>query len=193
MDLREARRLNERILCYLAETPEEDSRSEETEKKRDRKDNGARSKVGESPVRVGGGWISESPFWSPKPSRPILFAQTAEFTLRVFTPNPRVNSHSFQQKTIMPLAVLKEEVEEPVLVGHVLDLGRIGSILSLSSSSNWLDRLRRHEDVHFVGPLQLVSYPSIQVTRLNSPPPWNQAFPSPDPPPSCSRSGRESL
>lgn len=111
--------------------------------------------------------------------------------------------------------MLKKEVEEPVLVGHVLDLSRIGSILSLSSSSNWLDRLVRsvqnpaqgqelllrhvpllqrcHEDVHFVGPLQLVSYPSIQVTRLSSPPPWNQVFPSPDPPPSCSRSGRESL
>ena len=66
--------------------------------------------------------------------------------------------------------MLKKEVEEPVLVGHVLDLSRIGSILSLSSSSNWLDRLvrsvqnpaqgqelllrhvpllqRRHEDVH---------------------------------------------
>ena len=33
---------------------------------------------------------------------------------------------------------------------------------------------------------------SISVTRLSSPPPWNQAFSSPDPPPSCSRSGRES-
>uniref|UniRef100_M4DRX6 Uncharacterized protein n=1 Tax=Brassica campestris TaxID=3711 RepID=M4DRX6_BRACM len=43
-----------------------------------------------------------------------------------------------------------------------------------------------------VGPLQLVSYLSIQVTHLSSPLPWNQAFPSPDPPPSCSRSGRES-
>ncbi|KAF3556996.1 hypothetical protein F2Q69_00010715 [Brassica cretica] len=32
---------------------------------------------------------------------------------------------------------------------------------------------------------------SASVTRLSSPPPWNQAFPSPDPPPSCSRSGRE--
>ncbi|CAF1767147.1 unnamed protein product [Brassica oleracea] len=33
---------------------------------------------------------------------------------------------------------------------------------------------------------------SISVTRLSSPPPWNQAFLSPDLPPSCSRSGRES-